>query len=242
MVYRTRCFLEISFRVTIVSSRARDLGLSSLLAIVTTGANDGFCGAFRAVLSCWTSETIIDGCGTVPVEVSSWWASIRHSRSLSTIVAGRALTQRQVSDRVVVALVAFWAHLALIHEDTLVPARVSAWWALVHISVVYEFVAEDRAPHALRARIEVIAAPLANPSGLTASTVSDLTLSRLHTHGLEWASDHRESTLWTVESWIALANRGVRYRVKAFIADVTSNTFVDLDTCTAVVSLRADLA
>jgi hypothetical protein len=171
-----------------MSTGASDLSSGTLLAIVTSSASDWLCNTLGTVLAGGASETVINGSGTCSVEVGSWRAFARLSSGLTAIVTGRALAESQISDGIVVTLVALWAHLTLVHEDALVPAGVGAWWALVHVGIVNEFVAENGAPHALRARIVVIATPFTDPTGLAATTVRDLSLCRLHAHGFEGAS------------------------------------------------------
>ena len=138
---------------------------------MTSSASDWLCNTFGTVLAGGASETVINGSGTCSVEVGSWRAFARPSSALTAVVTGRALAESQISDGIVVTLVALWAHLALVHEDALVPTGVGARWALVHIGIVNEFVAENGAPHALRARVVVIATPFTDPTGLATTTV-----------------------------------------------------------------------
>ena len=91
----------------------------------------------------------------------------------------------------------------------------------------------------LRAGVIVVLAPLANPARLATATISDLALCRLHTHGLEWASNWIGGALRAVIALVALSKCGVRHSVQASTADIAGNTFVNLLSCAAIVCLTA---
>jgi hypothetical protein len=144
------------------------------------------------------------------------------------------ITRSQVGDGIVFARVSLGALSTFVLEYALVPRGVGSRLALVYVGIVDKLVAHDGTPMTLGAWVVVVGAPLADVARLAATTVRDLTLCRLHAHGLKGASNCIQNSLRTVVAFRALANRRVRDSVETCLADVTSDTFINLDTCAAI--------